>query len=272
VLSHYQPPLAREFAARGLERLSAGDFRRDCRLLLQGDSICSECCRGLAASLGGLNDEQVAVVAKLQSPARGEFIRECARRLRAAKDQPMLETLMPALEAYWEQELKGQVAAALREETLDPAEAFKKGLMAYRTTSQDQSEAAKLFRQAAERGHPGAQYYLAMIYELGLGVPKDVAAAMDLYRQSATNGFTKAAAVLGHYYSDGVQVRPDYAEAFVWYSVAAAGGDRLAEVFRKSAQRKLTAQQSAQAQERVEAILASRPKTGYTPMPSETGQ
>ena len=102
VLGHFQPPLARKFAARGLERLSAADFRRDCRLFLEGNSISSQCCQRLAASLRALDDEQVAALAKLQSPARGEFIRECSRRLRAAKDQPVLEALAPALDAYWE--------------------------------------------------------------------------------------------------------------------------------------------------------------------------
>ena len=98
VLGHFQPPLARKFAARGLERLSAEDFRRDCRLFLEGDSISSQCCQRLAAALRALDEEQIAALAKLQSPARGEFIRECSRRLRAAKDQPVLETLAPALD------------------------------------------------------------------------------------------------------------------------------------------------------------------------------
>ena len=127
------------------------------------------------------------------------------------------------------------------------------------------SQAAKLFGQAAARGHPGAQYYLAMIYERGTGVPKDVAAALDWYRQSATNGYAEAAVVLGNYYNDGLEVKQDHAEAFVWYSVAAAEGHRLAEAFRNSARRKLTARQLAEAEERVAAILASRPKAGDTP-------
>ena len=168
------------------------------------------------------------------------------------------------------EELKEQVAAALKAQAFDPARAFEEGLAAYQTASPDKSQAAKLFRQAAARGHAGAQYYLAMIYERGAGVPKDVAAALDWYRQSATNGYAEAAVVLGNYYSEGLEVKQDHAEAFVWYSVAAAEGHRLAEVFRNSARRKLTARQLAEAQKRVAAILASRPKAGYAPAPSSS--
>jgi TPR repeat protein len=270
VLSHFQALLARKFAARGLERLSAADFRRDCRLFLEGSSISSQCCQRLAASLRALDEEQVAALAKLQSPACGEFIRESARRLRAVENQPVLEALAPALDAYWEQELKEQAANVFKAQAFDPVKAFEEGLAAYQAASPDMSKAAKLFRQAAARGQPGAQYYLAMIYERGAGVPKDLAAALDWYRESATNGYAEAAVVLGNYYSEGLVVKQDYAEAFVWYGVAAAEGHRLAEVFRNSARRKLTARQLAEAEARVAAVLASRPKAGETPGSPDT--
>jgi TPR repeat protein len=270
LLGRFQPPWARKFAARGLERLSAADFLRDCRLFLEGNSIANQCCLRLAAATRELDDEQLASLAMRQSPARGEFMRECSRRLRAAKDQPALEALAPTLASYWEQELKEQVATALRAQTFDPVKAFEEGLAAFQAESPDKSQAAKLFREAATRGHAGAQYYLAMIYERGMGVPKDVAAALDWYRQSATNGCAEAAVVLGNYYHDGLEVKQDYAEAFVWYSVAGAQGHKVAQAFRKSAKDKLTAQQLTEAQERVEAILANRPKGGDTPAASST--
>ena len=155
--------------------------------------------------------------------------------------------------------MKGQVAAALKALAFDPEEAFKEGLAAYQTASPDKSEAAKLFAQAAALGHPGAQYYLAMIYERGAGVPRDLATALNWYRQSATNGYAEAAVVLGNYYHNGLEVKQDYAEAFVWYSVAAAEGDRLAAAFRNSVRRKLTAGQLAEAEKRVATILAGLP-------------
>jgi ankyrin repeat protein/TPR repeat protein len=270
MLNGKQQALARKVAARGLERLSAADFRRDCALLLSGDSVPGQCLRRLAAALGDLDAEQVTGLAILQPLARGKLIEDCARQLRSARDQPLEAALAPALDAYWEQELKQEVAAALRAQTFDPIQAFKEGLAAYQQASSDKSQAAKLLAQAAAHGHGGAQYYLAMIYERGAGVPKDMAAALNLYRQSATNGYSEAGVVLGNFYTDGLAVQQDHAEAFVWYSVAAAQGHRVAEVFRDSARRKLTAQQLVEAQRRVAAILASRRSSEDATPPSDT--
>jgi hypothetical protein len=271
-LSKLKSPLVQKFAARGLERLSAADFRRDCRLFLAGNSISSQCCQRLAAALRDLDDEQAAALAKLQSPVRGEFVQECARRLRAAKDQPVLETLAPALELYWEKELKDQVANMLRGQALDADAVFKEALTLYQTLSSDKAQAARLFQQAADRGHAGAQYYLGMIYEQGAGVPKDVAAALNWYRQSATNGYVEAGMTLGNFYSDGLEAKPEYVEAFVWYGVAAAQGNRLAEVFRNGMQRKLDAGQLAEAEKRVAAILAQRRPNADVSEPAPSGK
>jgi TPR repeat protein len=264
-----QPPQVRKFAARGLERLSAADFRRDWSPFLAGNSVFSQCCQRLAAALGKLDDEQVAELAKAQSPAFGEFVRECSRRLRANKEQPLADALGPALDAYWERELKEQVATALNARSFDPVKAFGQGLAAYRGASLDKSEAVNLFAQAAAHGHPAAQYFLGMIYERGTGVSRDVGAALNWYRQSATNGYAEAAVVLGNYYSDGLEVKQDSGEAFVWYSVATAQGHRVAEVFRNSARRKLTAQQLVEAERRARAILASRPNAEDATVPSD---
>ena len=190
-------------------------------------------------------------------------------RLRTAKDQPLVEALAPALDYYWKRELKEQVAAALKAQAFEPGQAFKEGLAAYQQSSSDKSQAANLFAQAAAHGHAGAQYYLAMIHESGAGVPKDRAVALNLYRQSATNGYPEAAVVVGNYYSDGVVVTQDLAEAFVWYGVAAGQGHRIAGVFQDGARRKLTAQQLAEAQRRVAAILAARPNAANPTAPAD---
>jgi TPR repeat protein len=272
VLGGIRPPLARTFAARGLERLAPADFRHDYHMFLAGNSVSSQCLQKLAAALRDLDDDQLAALAKGESPARGEFIRDCARRLRAANGQPMLDALGPALDSYWERELRAQVANALGQQAVDVAQLFREGLAAYQTLSQDKAQAAKLFQQAADRGHAGAQYYLGMSYERGAGVPKDVAAALNWYRRSATNGCPEAGVTLGNFYSDGLEAKQDYAEAYVWYGVAAAQGNRLAEVFRRGAQRKLSAAQFAEAEKRVAAILAHHPPVSDISEPASSGQ
>jgi ankyrin repeat protein len=272
ILTQFQPPLAQKFAARGLERLSTADFHHDCHLFLTGDSISSQCCERLAATLREMDDERVAALAKLQSPARGEFVRDCVRRLRAAKGQPVLETLVPALDLYWEKELKEQVANKLWGLALDADTVFKEGLAVYQTLSPNHARAASLFQQAADLGHPAAQYYLAMLYEKGTGVSKDLATALKWYRQSATKGYPEAGVVLGNFYNNGLEVKQDYVEAFVWYGVAAAEGHRMADVFRKGVQRKLTASQLPEAEKRLEAILAQLPPGARAPQPGSAGK
>jgi ankyrin repeat protein len=269
LLAQFQPPLAREAAARGLERLTAADLRRDCRLFLAGDSIISQCCQALATSLRDMDEAQLETLLKEQPPAIADFIRDCLQRLRAQKEQPVFEALAPALDAFWERGLKEQVAIALQAQAADPVKAFKDGVSAYQNSLLGKSEAAKLFVQAAEHGHSGAQYFLGMMYEKGEGVPKDITIALRYYTQSATNGYDEAAATLGHFYSDGIGVNQDYVEAYVWYGVAAARHHRMAGALRNGAQRKLTERELAAAKKRVAAILEAMPPESSNPSPSE---
>ncbi|MGI0035084.1 MAG: tetratricopeptide repeat protein [Nitrososphaera sp.] len=48
------------------------------------------------------------------------------------------------------------------------------------------------FRQAAERGHAGAQYNLAMMYDTGRGIARDYAEAFKWYRKAARQGHAGA--------------------------------------------------------------------------------
>ena len=152
-------PWKQKFAARGLERLSAEDFRRDCRVLLTGQSVLSQCFQKLAAALGQLSDEELAAVVEKQSPPRAAFIRDCARRLREAKEQAAFDAIAPALDIYWQDELKEVVAAGLRKEALDAVETYRKALRLYESEglASGYGQAAELFKQAADAGHAGAQ-------------------------------------------------------------------------------------------------------------------
>ncbi|MCX6928749.1 MAG: ankyrin repeat domain-containing protein [Verrucomicrobia bacterium] len=260
VLGMMQPPTARKFAARGLERLSTADFRRDWSLLLAGNSVFSQCVLRLAATLRDMSDEQIAALAKEQSILRGEFIAECSRRLRAAKDQPITNALAPVFDTYWERELKEQVKSAVQELTVDLAQAFQEAVATLQDAAADKTKAVKVIGKVAAHGHAGAQYCMAMIYERGNGVPKDFKTALNWYRQSATNGLPEAALALGNYYTEGLEVEKDAAEAFVWYSVAVAEGNRLAEALRKGARSKLTDEQFAEAAKRIAAIVSHLPR------------
>lgn len=85
--------------------------------------------------------------------------------------------------------------------------------------------AADWLEKAAGQGHVRAQAQLAELYREGRGVVKDnVLAARYLYA-AAMQGEAKAAALLGQHYTDGLGLQTDLAEAARWYRVAAEAGD-----------------------------------------------
>ena len=261
LLNQFHSPATRQIAARGLERLSAEDFRRDCRVLLTGHSVLSQCLQNLASSLAGLNEDAVNALTASQPHARATFIRECARRLRESKGQPVFEALAPALDQYWNSEFRAEVAAALRSQSVDPVAAYEAGLSIYQSNgiSPDYAEAARLFQQAAQAGHAGAQFYLALLYQRGKGVPKDLMTALNWYRQSAANGNVEAAMTLGSLYDDGFDVERDRVAAFAWYSVAAARGHKVAPTLRDGLRRQLSASQLAEGEKQAKDILEQKP-------------
>ena len=53
-------------------------------------------------------------------------------------------------------------------------------------------ESANWYRNAAELGHSSAQYKLAVLYQSGTGVEKNLVAASKWFMKSAGNGFEKA--------------------------------------------------------------------------------
>ena len=73
----------------------------------------------LVDTLRDLDDAQIESLAGiLPAPAR-DLLHRCVRDLRAAKGQPLLSTLAPALDAYWDPSLKQRIRTALIALTLD---------------------------------------------------------------------------------------------------------------------------------------------------------
>ena len=57
---------------------------------------------------------------------------------------------------------------------------------------EDDAEAAKWFRMAADQGYAASQYKLGVGYANGRGVPEDHAEAVKWYRKAAEQGYAKA--------------------------------------------------------------------------------
>lgn len=115
LLAKIPSPAARVFAAKGLERLSPDDFRKDYRLLFEGDSILSQCAIKTAQALGELSPEDIEAFAAMLGPDEAEFLRESARQLHATKDKPIVAVLAPALDHYWDRRLKKWVETAFKQ-------------------------------------------------------------------------------------------------------------------------------------------------------------
>ena len=58
--------------------------------------------------------------------------------------------------------------------------------------SEDDAEAVRWYRLAAEQGHASAQFNLGLMYARGLGVSEDDAEAVRWYRLAAEQGHASA--------------------------------------------------------------------------------
>ena len=115
-LQSQNPPAAKAMAVGGLERLSNDAFRNDCRLLLDEHYIAGRFAARLAATLGALDELELDAFVEPMNAAQAEFIRDCAQRVHAAKaGQPLFETIAPALDEYWESDLKKHVTNQLKQ-------------------------------------------------------------------------------------------------------------------------------------------------------------
>ncbi len=81
----------------------------------------------------------------------------------------------------------------------------------------------------AKRGDAGAQFYVAIGYEEGRGVQKDMAKAVEWYKKAASNNHNGAQYRLGQLYEKGIGVGKNMAMAKKWYRLAADNGSRLAK-------------------------------------------
>jgi hypothetical protein len=113
LLGQINPAAGRTFATRGLTRLSATDFKADCRLLLEGDSALAKTFAQIAASLGKMPEKEVEALAANLPPEEATLLTDSARALRQSPGQPLMKALSPALETYWNSTLKGIIRAKL---------------------------------------------------------------------------------------------------------------------------------------------------------------
>ena len=98
---------------------------------------------------------------------------------------------------------------------------------------QDEAEAFKIYRKAADAGSAEALYELRSFYNLGWGgVEKDKAKAAEALRKSAEMGYVEAQRSLGLNFQHGIGDTPvDLTESVKWYTLAAAQGDSSSKAY-----------------------------------------
>jgi hypothetical protein len=117
----------------------------------------------------------------------------------------------------------------------------KRGLLFYKGIGVDKDfkKAAQWFRQAARKGHAGAQYNLGIMSYLGHGMRQDYATAAQWFRQAGEQDHAAAQYNLGFLHYEGKGVAKDSLQAFMWIDRSASLGDEKAIRARETLQRAL---------------------------------
>jgi hypothetical protein len=108
------PQGARDFAIKGLTRLSPEDFLNDCRPLLAGEGALPATLRTLLTRLASLNDSEVESLAAVLPTADADFLRQVIHILRRPGVIPSEAALAPALDSWWDTSVHARLSASLR--------------------------------------------------------------------------------------------------------------------------------------------------------------
>jgi TPR repeat protein len=112
----------------------------------------------------------------------------------------------------------------------------------------DDVEALKWTRKAAEHGDSDAQHILGIVYGSGLGVPKDDVEALKWTRKAAEQGVASAQFDLGLSYLAGEGVAQDYVLAHMWWNLARVLDNKKDNIYLEKLIPKMTNEQIAEAQ------------------------
>ncbi len=125
---------------------------------------------------------------------------------------------------------------------------------------QDNAEAVKWYRRAAEQNDAMAQHNLGHAYRTGKGVPQDTAEAVKWLRTAAEQGHDGAQCDLGVIYGKGRGVPQDYVLAHMWFRLAAAQGNEKAVQNRDLAEKRMTPVEMLKAERLAREWLEKHPR------------
>ncbi|MHC4185032.1 MAG: tetratricopeptide repeat protein, partial [Planctomycetota bacterium] len=108
-------PGFRVFARRGLQTMSAEDFRKDWKPLLIKDSKTKDMIRCYLEKFQTYSAEDIQLVASVFPAEVASLIEATAQKLKEAEAEQLHESLDPILTDYWEKSLKEQMRQQLNE-------------------------------------------------------------------------------------------------------------------------------------------------------------
>ena len=126
------------------------------------------------------------------------------------------------------------------------------GLLASAVFAEDLAET----RKKAEQGEAEAQFGLGVMYDNGIGVPKDEVEAVKWYRKAAERGNANAQYNLGVMYDNGTGVPKDLVQAHMWWNIAGAKGNEVAKNNLAIAEKQMTAEQKEKATDLARELFA----------------
>ena len=111
--------------------------------------------------------------------------------------------------------------------------------------------------QSGRSGFCPAQFNLGNIYRRGKGVLQDDKEAVKWYRMAADQNFDDAQLNLGNMYLSGEGVLQDDKKAHMWWNIARANGNDSADHNIKSITQRMTPADISKAQDMAKRCLAS---------------
>lgn len=99
------------------------------------------------------------------------------------------------------------------------ADGYRTGIKSIKL-ARDYRRAMRLYRTASNRGHPGAQYGLGLMYLTGKGVRKNPAKGIRWINFAARKNYPPALGLLGEYFWKGKYLKKSRSRALMMYMVA----------------------------------------------------
>ena len=124
----------------------------------------------------------------------------------------------------------------------------------------DKKKVFESTKAKAVGGDAEAQSNLGLMYEIGDGVPEDDKEAVKWYRKAAEQGDAEAQYNLGLMYDKGEGVLEDSVTAYAWCNIAAVNGHELAKSQKLNLAKNMTPEQIAKGQELSKEMVKKNPE------------